>query len=418
MSNINNSPETRDTGGTGVKKRGGIADVLILIVSVFIAFVMWLYVMSLESPSYEKIFTSIPIEILENESPLSVYYGYNNLVDVKVIGKKGDVDKLSPSDITAAVDIGGLDIAGRYTLPVNVSLPQGLSVKEQSVNTLSVYLDNRSSATVPVEAKFTSYQLAEGFEVSESDIRLSVAEINVTGPESVLETIASARADLQLGQVSSSVVVVSDLRLVDTDGKPITSSYVTMSTSSVTATVPVYMYKEIPLDVDFKYGYLNDDNSRVSISPPTVRVRGEVGVVGDFTSIKLSSIDETKLVTDSMKVSLSLPEGLTNVDGIDEATVTVTHIGTDRTELVIDSFNVINPGNLKYTLLSDSINVAVRGEEMHLLYLKPSDITATIDLSYITGVGTVSQPVSITFSDAYKNEVYAIGDYKISIKTE
>jgi len=414
---MNTEAEVRDTGGTGVRKRGRLFDIFVFICSVLIAFVMWLYVMSVDSPSSEQIFTSIPITILEEGAPLSVYYGYNNVVDVTVLGKKSDINKISASDITAAVDIGDISEAGRHLLPVKITLPAGLTVSSQSVNTLSVYLDNKAAATVPVTAKITSYQLAEGYEIGESDIRLSLNEVTVTGPESVLETIASAQAELQLGQVSGSVVIVSGLALVDHSGAPITSSYVTMSAKTVTATVPVYMYKTLPLEVSCKYGYLTDENSSISVMPASIRVKGEVGVVDDMTKITLGALDEKKLVTDSVKVSIVLPSDVTNVDGIDDATVTVNHIGTETAEMVVSNIKVNNPNNLNYELLSDSINVTLRGEPVLLFYISPDDIEAVVDLSYLSSAsGTTSVAASIKISDTYKDKVYELGDYKLSVK--
>jgi len=409
--------EIQATGGTGVKRRGGVFDIFLLIISVLIAFIMWLYVMSLDNPSHEQMFTSVPITILEDASPLSVYYGYNNVVDVKVLGKKSDVSKITAADITAVVDIADIDEAGRYTLPVKITVPHGLSISSQSVNTLSVYLDNRSSATVPVTAKVTSYQLAEGYEIGESDIRLSLNEVNVTGPESVLETIASAHAELALGQVSNSVVIVSGLKLVDEKGQPITSTYVSMNATTVTATVPVYMYKSLPLDADYAYGYLNDTNSRMTINPPTIRVKGEVGVVGPMTKISLGAIDEKKLITDSVQMSVNLPGDLVNVDGIEEATVHVEHIGTTTADFVVDNIRVNNPNRLNYELITKSLNVRLRGEEMYLIYLSPDDIEVVVDLSYQNTVsGTVSVAASIRLSENTSNNIYEVGDYNVSVK--
>jgi len=409
--------DEKNTGGTGVNKRSRLFDIFALIGSVMIAFVMWLYVMSAESPSYEQIFTSIPITILEEGAELSVYYGYGSVVDVTVVGRRGDVDKLTSDDIRAVVDIGDITEAGRHTLPVKVTLPQGISVAEQSVNTIAVHLDNRSTATVPVTAKITSYQLAEGHEIGEGDIGLSLTEITVQGPETTLRNIASAQAELQLGQVSGSVVIVSGLTLIDHDGAPVTSSYVKMNATTVTATVPVYMYKTLPLEIGCKYGYLNDDNSVISISPPAIRVKGEVGVVDEMTKVTLTSIDEKKLTSDSLKVSITLPQDVVNVDGIEEATVTVKHIGTETAEIVVDNITVNNPNNLNYELTADSINVTLRGDEMSLLYITPKDIRAVVDLSYLNNAsGTTSVAVNIKIDDWFSDKVYEIGDYKTAVR--
>ena len=409
---------SKETGGTGVKRRSRVSDILLLVMSVIIAFMMWLYVSTLDSPSYEQMFTSIPITILEEGSPLSVYYGYNNVLDVKIMGSRRDMTEITASDISAVVDIGDISEAGRYTLPVKITVPQGMSIVSQSVNSIAVYLDNRSSATIPVTAKITSYQLAEGYEIGESDIRLSLNEISVTGPESVLATIASAQAELQLGQVSGSVVIVSGLKPVDDSGQPVTSTYISMSASTVTATVPVYMYKTLPLEISYKYGYLDETNSAVSVSPSAIRVKGEVGTLNSMDSIALAPIDEKKLLSDAMQVSITLPGDLTNVDGIDKATVTVQHLNTETAQLVVDNITVKNPNNLKYELLNDSLNVTLRGDSLSLTYISPADIEATVDLSYLKSdaSGTTSVAAVINISESFSDYIYELGDYRVSVK--
>ncbi len=408
-----------ETGGTGIRKHSRVSDILLLILSVLIAFLLWLYAMSVSGISYERerVFTSLPVDILGDSAQLSVYSSSNSTLDITVRGPKNEISRLSEADITVSVDINGIQEAGRYTLPVSVTLPAGITLVGQSFNTMTMYLDNRSSAVVPVTAKITSYQLAEGYEIGTGDIRLSVDEINVTGPESVLKTIASAQASLQLGQVTSSVVIASDLTLVDQNGDPINNTYLKMGITNVTATVPVYMYRILPLEVGCKYGYLNASSAQINVTPSFIRVKGEVSDVQQLSAIPLATIDEKKLVADTISIPVTMPAGITNVDGVGTATVTVKHIGTTTKELVVDRITVNNPKGLDYELLTDTLNVMVRGREMYLNYLSPSDIEAVIDLSYLNSAsGTISVPASIRFASSVSDgNVYEIGDYKVSI---
>ena len=409
-----------ETGGTGVRKYSRVTNILLPILSVLIAFLLWLYAMSVSGVSYERerVFTSLPVDILEDSAALSVYSGNNSTLDITVRGPKNEINRLSEEDITVSVDINDIKEAGRYTLPVSVSLPAGITLTSQSINTMTLYLDNRSSAVVPVTAKITSYQLAEGYEIGTGDIRLSVEEINVTGPESVLKTIASAQASLQLGQVTSSVVIASDLTLVDQNGEPITNTYLKMGTTNVTATVPVYMYRILPLEVGCKYGYLTAASAQITVTPSFIRVKGEVSDVQQLNAVQLATIDEKKLTTDTISIPVTMPAGITNVDGVETATVTVKHIGTTTKELVVDRITVNNPKGLDYELQNDTLNVTVRGKEMYLNYLSPSDIEAVIDLSYLSNAsGTISVPASIRFASSFADgNVYEIGDYKVSVK--
>ena len=70
------------------------------IMSVLIAFILWFYVMAVESPVNEKTFRSIPITIEQTDSELSLYSGYNTTVDITVSGKKSELNQISDSDFS------------------------------------------------------------------------------------------------------------------------------------------------------------------------------------------------------------------------------------------------------------------------------------------------------------------------------
>ena len=217
--------------------------------------------------------------------------------------------------------------------------------------------------------------------------------------------------------MTSSVVIASDLTLVDQNGDPINNTYLKMGITNVTATVPVYMYRILPLEVGCKYGYLDASSAQITVTPSFIRVKGEVSDVQQLSAIPLATIDEKKLVADTISIPVTMPAGITNVDGVGTATVTVKHIGTTTKELVVDRITVNNPKGLDYELLTDTLNVMVRGREMYLNYLSPSDIEAVIDLSYLNSAsGTISVPASIRFASSVSDgNVYEIGDYKVSI---
>ena len=81
--NKNNAPVTviRPEEGSTPMKRGHAWGAKI--VCLLLAFIIWLYVMQVDSPKHEEVFHSIPVEltntqVLDGESGLSVYSGYGN----------------------------------------------------------------------------------------------------------------------------------------------------------------------------------------------------------------------------------------------------------------------------------------------------------------------------------------------------
>lgn len=131
------------------------------------------------------------------------------------------------------------------------------------------------------------------------------------------------------------------------------------------------------------------------------------------------TINEKKVTkdVDVSTVTLSMPEGVENVDNVQSATVTISQVGTStRTmSLTIDEDDIVNPNGVDYELLSDTVNVTFRGKAPDLYALSPINVKATIDLSSysstFTGVVTVPLEISIRSSGI----VYEVGEYNVQV---
>ncbi|MBQ3126880.1 MAG: hypothetical protein IJC15_07400 [Clostridia bacterium] len=398
-------------------------DIIARILCALAAVVLWLYVMSIDSPDHERIFTGVLVNI-ENETRLATNYnmsvisGYENTVSVTVKGKKSDIDKYASSDIIAFVDLSSVSGAGRHVLEVATAPPTGLTVLDVSPNTISVYTDQVASKTVPVDVNLHyTMESTYGLGIPETNIE----QVQVSGPVGVLDTIAYARAELDLGQVTTSMTQRVPLKLVGESGEEITNPYLRCNTTDVLVEVPVYMYKEVPVTVAFKYGYLNSSNADIKITPEKLTVRGDPKVLADFDHYEALVLDETKITGDySQRAKLTLPDGISNVDRIENVTVEVSHIGTSTRELSMLSsrINVKVPQGKGYEFLESVFSFTIRGPEDLVGNFRSNHMTASIDLSsYSDVVGIVTVPLTIApLSASYADRVYAIGTYHIQVR--
>lgn len=398
-------------------------DIAARILCALAAILLWLYVMSIDSPDHERTFTGVLVSV-ENETQLAANYnmsvisGYDHTVSVTVKGKKSDIDKYASSDISAFVDLAGVSGSGRHLLEVAAAAPAGLTVLKVSPNTISVYTDQVASKTVPVDVNLHyTMESTYGLGIPETNIEL----VQVSGPAGVLDTIAYARAELDLGQVKTSMTQRVPLKLVGENGEEISNPYVRCDTTDVLVEVPVYMYKDIPVIADFKYGYLNGQNAVVEVSPPMITVRGDPKLLADFEEYVAIVIDETKITGDySQRAKVTLPEGITNVDKVESIMVDVTHVGTETKNMAMlaSHINVKVPANKGYEFLESVFTFMVRGPADLVGNFRSSHMAASIDLSsYQDVAGIVTVPVTITpLNAAYAGRVYAIGTYQIQVR--
>ncbi len=402
--------------GNEVKKRTPIHNWFAAIGSLALAFIIWLFVMGSENPGAMGEFNDVPIRI-ENESGLAILSGEDLAVDLRVEGKGSVIRATDISDIDVSIHIEEGTKPGRYTYDIAIQLPGGLRLIESSMTKAMIYLDNTTSAIVPVRVNLSDYILQDSYEIDLSAITTSLTTVKVTGPQALLETIECARVSLSLGFVSRSVTCKGALRLVDNEGNVITSSYVKLAESVVDVTIPIYKYRTITPTVTFMHGLFHEGNVSVSISPATVTVKGEVDAVDALTFDTL--INEKELADNAtFTVPLTADKGIEIVDDVSELTVTIMHHSATTKKVVIRDFTVANAGeNLLCEVLTPSLTVDFRVNGELMDDFGAQAVLAFVDLSsYVLTPGTITVPVTFYFQGAYEGKAWEIGSYSVSVR--
>ncbi|MBE6610947.1 MAG: hypothetical protein E7632_00525 [Ruminococcaceae bacterium] len=394
-------------------------NIIAKVLCVLAAVVLWFYVVGTDSATDETTVSGVAVAIrgldrIEEELGLSVISGYDCVVDLTVLGTKSSLSRLNVEDITAFVDASTITEAGEYTLEVHTSLPSGVTSSGKSTNFVTLYVDKRTTVSVPVIVE-PSFTIESAYTLGTPEP--SVEMVNVTGPAEELEKIAGAKVILDLGRVTKTLTATGKLTLVDNSNTPITNPYVRLQTSEVSVRIPVYTYKDIPLSVDYKYGYYNESNVTVNITPATIRIKGEPDDLEKIDRLVVLQLDEKKIIGDTtLSATIMLPEDVENVSPARTADIAITHRNTETREIVVSSLTVVNPNSLKYSLGSPTINVSFRGPRSLITLLNKNNVTATVDLGYLNNAsGTVSVPVTISVTNVLAGSVYEIGEYKMDV---
>lgn len=392
-------------------------NILSKIVSVIIAFVLWFYVMAVESPINEKTFDDIPVEVtLPWASELTLYSGFNATVNVTVSGKKSELNQISSDDFKATADASGYTQAGKYSIPVTITAPEGFKVVDKSISVLSVYLDAKSTTTLPIKVELQGGVVSEeGLELGgENEITKSKNEVTLYGPKTELDKIALARVIVPLGNVSSSIRATGmKIDLLDANNELISNPYIQPDITTIDVLVPVFATKVIDLKVNFANKLLNSSNSTVTLEPSKLKVRGSVDTLASLDEFVIGTIDEKTLTSNKLSLSVILPDGITSVEDVTTVDVEIEHKGTDTKIISVGDIKVNNPNGLKYDISSAKEEITLRGKSEDLEKLTEEDITLTIDLSAQNkGAGSIPLPIRIKLSDTYAKSVYAVGEYK------
>ena len=400
--------------------------IIVKILCVLGALFTWLYVMSNDSPNYDRTFNSVPVSIvgasdLENNTGMTIMSGQGHVVDVTVTGIKSDVVNLGVEDIVAYVDVSSLKKADKYGLNVKVDLPKGsATVTSVSPNNVTVSVDKTSSVSVRVVPKLTTYNLSMdyvlGTLVPENET------ITVSGPITVLDTIDRAEVSVgDLGQLTGTVTASGLISLCDSAGNKISNQFIKLSQESMKVTVPVYEYKDIPVSVSYKYGYYNEKNSTVTISPETIRIKGDVETLKSIDNY-IIEVDEKKITDDrTITEAVSLPAGIENVNMIESVEVKIIHKNTKTRRVVLSNFKINNPNGIDCELVNETLTVEFRGPAEQLALLNDETVILVADAENILKTpGTVTVPVivRIDFESISGNQVYELGEYRVELKVK
>lgn len=406
-----------DNGEYRVKRTKWL-DIAAIILSILIAFIIWLYAISTNSPIYESSISSINVSVENIPTGLSVISGLDHTIDIKVKGKRSDVLALTANDIKAYVDASGSVEPGTHTLTVNVTPPSGITISEKYPETVTVYLDNTTSKSLPIKINLRNYTIDTNCTLEKSTPDLST--VTVKGPADELNKIKEAQVTIEPGYINNSITASGSVQLYDYDGNVYSNPYVTCSVSDVMVRIDVHKYKTVPLTVAYKYGYFNDDNVSINVEPAEIRIKGASDVIDDINSIVIATIDETEVMSDGKVVyELELPNGITTQQDIENVVVNIAHKNTSVKTLSVRNIRLDNGEDGRtYEFTHDSVNVTIRGTSGdYFSEFSEDNITVVLDMkNYKNIFGNVTVPAQIEIiNPSSENLIYALGSYSVNL---
>jgi len=409
--------------GTGGRRRPHVLrNIIPILLSLVAATLLWLYATSLDSTSTSKRFTQIGVALqgvatMQNQRGFSVLSGYDSTVDVTVTGSKSDINQLRNSDITAYVDLSSVTAAGEQSLPIRVKTKTGLQVTGLSTNYLVVYVDKTTSNKVPVMANILQSHESS---VMLGDVIIDPATVTVSGPEQLIMTIDHAQVTVDLGRITQTMEITEQFTLIDKNGEAVNSQYITTDVSSVQITQPVYAQATVPVNVQYKYGYVTPANAAIQVTPSTVTVVGEPSVIAGISFIDTQVIDETGLVdmNTTQTVGLVLPAGVSVSGGGNTCQVDTQFTGATDQKVRYDlsDAQVVNPpSGLMYKIDSQQEELTVRCDAAIAETITRDSVSCGVDLSKYTDKGTYAVPVTFMVS-ADGGWAFVVGSYTCTVE--
>ncbi len=393
------------------------------LLSLVLAFVVWLLVVAYYNPETTNLIKDIPVtinysdSILEEQGLILVTIP-DETVDVQIEGRRENLALISKEKVSAKIDISSVTKPGEYDLPVVVGIDgQPVTTVSQSVDTVTLKFEKA------VKSQFTVDAITEG-DVAKGYVLEKVANptvVTVTGPESVVSKIVTIQALVSQDKFTESGVYDGTIRYLDKDGESLDGTFLSLDTDAVKVNVNVYSEKTVPLQIDLINSSGGNDSAYLipKIEPATITIAGSEDTLAEINSISLGTLDVAELTENySEEVALILPNGVKNVDKVENATVALSFEGVVSKQFELNSASVKIENAVKgdeIEVPDGKIVVTVRGNASDVEKLKTSDITLYIDCKN-QGLSTGSNRMNVYcgFPEGYK--AGAVGKYELTIK--
>lgn len=359
------------------------------ILSLLVAFLVWVVILNVDDPVIPKTFRDIPVTTI-NENALvqkdKVYEVVSgDTVDVQVKAKRSVMETLDNTDFQAVADLSKLSIV--YAVPINVSVPgYGDRVEIGKENyTMQVSLEDLQEKQLKINV-VTSGTVAEGSYINEKTTSPNI--IKVSGAESYIDKVNEVVVEVNVNNEKESFKKTAIPKVYDKNGTLMDSDKMTLSYEEVDVSVELLKTKTVNLFIELKgtpyYGYKYKD---FEYEPKQVVIAGEQSeldkvqyIMGEYNiDYKREDIEDVVNIQDYIKNDVIL---------IDENKNAVVNIRIEKLkskDINISSNDIelknLPPGLAANLNSMDDIQVEVLGEDEVINDINKYNLKPYIDLS-------------------------------------
>lgn len=312
-------------------------------------------------------------------------------ISVVIEAPQKDYSKVSADNVQVTLDLSNVRNAGTQQVPLRATSSYG-RVRSITPDTLTLTFETLDSRNVAVNSAVSGGTGRYWYNVT----RTNPSILTVSGAASVVQSIASARVDVDVSGMTASTVTALPYVLLDASGTEISQAMLNCSTSSISASVEVYPSREIPITADSgnlvtgapAEGYVLQS---VTVQPDKVQVAAEKDLLDGLTELMIEpvSIDGASQ-SFSAKATVSQLSNFKNVSS-EEVYVNVT-IAEETLSAEIEKQKVVFTGKADNLVATyEPFNLVATGPRSVVEDLVESGVTVGVDL---TGLGEGSQLLS------------------------
>lgn len=368
-----------------------------MIISLLIATALWAFVIGEVNPQATRVYRDVPIRFLNEENlevrGMAIYAVSNEVLNVTLTGTRSEINQIDTKDISASVDLAEAEAYGENRLKVTLKVSNKVEIESQSLEAITVSLDERVSKEVEVLVR---YQGTFEEEREPITIEKSMDAVTVSGAEVLVDRVEAVEAIVEENAVTEDGVSL-DCPLVAVNKSGHSVSDIDISAEFVVVRAELAMLKTVPLELSV----INQDAGGIerSISgPEQIMLKGRKVDLEEISSIETAPLDVGDVQeSTTMELVPILPEGVEVSSQNQSLTVAVRVTATDTKKMQFQSEDIIIQSlgeDLEAEISSQKLNVSITGSKEALQNLQKDSIQLTADVTDLQ-TGTHKVPLSV-----------------------
>lgn len=271
------------------------------ILAILFAVLLWLIVVNINDPIISDTFSGIQVEILHpeaitGEDKIYEILDNTNVISVVVTAKRSILSEISKEDIRAVADMEELTFMDTIGIDVySEKYDNKIESIKSSTENLKVKIDNMRKTQLVIQVNTTGKPGA-GYLIG--DIATDSTVVRLSGPESVIVTVAKAVANVDVEGMTTDIGTSVEIKLYDAEDNLITNSNITKNIETVSVSVGILGTKTVPLE----YAVMGTPIEGYGLTGVISSTPSEVTIAG-----KKSDLDAIE--------KIEIPEAALNVTG-------------------------------------------------------------------------------------------------------
>lgn len=380
------------------------------ILATIFAVALWIVVYNIDDPIKGKtITTNVTFENTDYITKMGKCYEVldgNNTVTFYFTAQRSVYENVTSSSFSAVADMEKIefnDETNTYRVPVVVTPVK--NVNSINIATKQLYielaLENRMSIQKPIKANTTG-TVADGCALG--DVKLANTNVvKISGPESIVSTIDTATATINVDGMSTDITDSVVPMLYDAEGNVIDTTKLEMSLSTVSISAQILGTKDIAMEFQTTgtpaEGY---KMTAITSNPETIRIKAENAILNTIDKITIPAevLDLTDVKEDIEKtidITSYLPSGASVVISSEakvEVTVEIKKIERKTYKVPVENIEIQGLGeNYKADFENETVSIEVTGVKDDLKKLSADKMAVILDASTL-GVGSHEVSVS------------------------